>query len=53
MKNYEIGYYNKPWSKMEWRTLATAINKEIAETIVNAMNKEYEKNGMSFRVIIK
>lgn len=52
-KNYEIGYYNKPWNQTDWRTLATAVSPNLAELIVKSFNEEYERVGFSLRVEIK
>lgn len=53
MNNYEIGYYNHKWNNTGWTVLATAVSKSIAQTIVDAMNKKYEDNGLSMRVVLK
>lgn len=51
--SYEIGYYDHKWNNTGWVTLATAVNKSIAQTITVAMNKAYEEAGLSMRVVMK
>lgn len=51
-KTYNVGYYNKPWSKSDFVILAQTKSFGVANFIETSYNEGYERNGLSVRAEI-
>lgn len=49
---YNIGYYNKPWSKSDFVILAQTKSNGVAHFIMDSYNVAYKRNGMSANAIV-
>lgn len=49
---YNIGYFNKPWSKSDFVILAQTTSNSVAHFIMDSYNDSYKRVGLSTRLEI-